>query len=341
MTEPDSSPDADIVENAEIDTANPDVNPAESSNADSGEESLVAKIQAALAPEESPDSDEPDQSSDAEEESPEQEDEGTSEEEDDEEIPDEELVRLNKKTRRRVKRLLSVIDEKNGELAAIKPKAEAFDRVVEQVREAGLEASEVDWLLTKVGKSLKRDPAEAYRQLTPIYQRLQQMFGDVLPPELEQQVKTGQITRQAAQAIVRNQTNAALATQEAERVRKAEEAEDEARNTDAHVDRIRAAATEWEQRQIAADPDWQRKSPLVQEQIELELNRLNRTGGQITVETVAAIADKAKKLVDARFKQFAPKPTEVRPVTGASSPAAQPKPTNAVEAAKLALAAMR
>lgn len=341
MTEPDSSPDTDIVASAEIDTATQDVTPAESSAADSGGESLVAKIQAALAPKESPDSDEQDQSSEADEEAPEQEEEGTSEEEDDEAISDEELVRLSKKTRRRVKRLLSVIDEKNGELAAIAPKAQAFDQVVAKVRDAGLEAGEVDWLLTTVGGNLKRNPIEAYKALTPIYQRLQTMFGDVLPPDVEQQVKTGRITREAAQALVRSQTQAALSAQEAERVRREQAAAEEARNTDAHVDRIRGAATEWEQRQIAADPDWQQKQPLVMEQIELELNRLNRTGEAITVEKVTAIADKAKKVVDDRVKRLAPKPAEVKPVTGVASSASHPKPANAVEAAKLALAAMR
>lgn len=341
MTEPDSSPDTESVEGAEIDTANPDVTSAESSNAETGEESLVAKIQAALAPKESPDSKEPDQPSDDEDETPEQEEEGSSEEEDGEAISDEELVRLSKKTRRRVKRLLSVIDEKNGELAAFKPKAEMLDKVVSQVQDAGLDAGEVDWLITKLGKNLKRNPAEAYQQLTPIYQRLQQMFGDVLSSDLEQQVRTGKITREAAQAIVRNQTQATLASQEAERVRKEKEAADEARNTDAHVDRIRAAATEWEQRQIAADPDWKLKESQVMEQIELELNRHARGGNQITVEKVAEIADKAKKTVDARLKQFAPKPTEVKAVTGVSSSAAQPKPASALDAAKQALAAMR
>lgn len=341
MTEPDSSPDTSIVDGAEIDTATQDANPAESSAADSGGKSLIADIQAALAPKESPDSEKPDQSSDADEDTPETEEEGTSEEGDDDAISDEELDRLNRKTRRRVKRLLSVIEEKNDELTSIKPKAEAFDKVVSQVRDAGLEAGEVDWLLTKLGKNLKRNPAEAYRQITPIYQRLQSMFGDVLPPDLEQQVKTGRITREAAQAVVRSQTQATLASQEAERVRQEQAAAEEARNTDAQVDRIRAAATEWEQRQIAADPDWKRKGPQVMEQIELELGRFTRGGGKLSVDKVAEIANTAKKMVDDRFKQFVPRPTEVKPVTGVSSSASHAKPTNAVEAAKLALASMR
>ena len=340
MTEPDSSPDTEIVEGAEIDTATLDVAPAESSAADSGGESLVAKIQAALAPKESPDSDEPDQSSDDEDETPEET--GASEEEDDEEaISEEELVRLSKKTRRRVKNLLGVIDSKNSEIAVFQPKAEMLDKMVSQVRDAGLEAGEVDWLLTKLGRNLKRDPEAAYQQLTPIYQRLRAMFGDTLSPDLEQQVKTGRITRDAAQALVRSQTQASLASQEAQRVRQDTAAADEARNTDAYVDRIRSTATEWEQTQAAKDPDWKLKGPLVMEQIELELGRLNRDGGKLTVEKVAEIANKAKKSVDGRFKQFAPKPTEVKPITGVSSSAARAEPGSALEAAKMALAELR
>jgi len=340
MTEPDSSPDTEIVEGAGIDTATQDVTAAESSTAESGGKSLIAEIQAALAPKESPDSKEPDQSSDDEDEAPEQE-EGQSEQEDDEAISDEELVRLSKKTRRRVKSLLNVIDGKNGEIDSLRPKAEAFDKVVSQVREAGLEAGEVDWLLTKVGKNLKRNPAEAYQQLTPIYQRLQAMFGDVLPPELDQQVRTGKITRDAAAALVRSQTQAALASQEAERVRKEKAEADEARNTDAHVDRIRSVTTEWEQRQVASDPDWKLKQPEVMEQIEIELGRFAKGTETLTPEKAVEIAEKARKTVDARFARFRPKPAEVKPVAGVASTASAAKPANAVEAAKLALAAMR
>lgn len=340
MTEPDSSPDTEIVEGAGIDTATPDVATAESSTAESGGKSLIAEIQAALAPKESPDSEEPDQSSDDEDEAPEKE-EGPAEEEDDEAIPEEELARLNKKTRRRVKRLLGVIEEKNGEVAALRPKAEMLDKMVAQVRDTGLDAGEVDWLLTKVGRNLKRDPAAAYQQLTPVYQRLQAMFGDVLPPDLEQQVKTGRITREAAQAVVRSQTQATIASREAERVRQEQAAAEEARNTEANVDRIRGAATEWEQRQVAADPDWNLKQSEVLEKIEVELGRFARGKDVLTPEIAVDIAEKAKKAVDARYARFKPKPAEVRPVTGVASTASAPKPANAVEAAKLALAAMR
>ncbi len=340
MTEPDSSPDTTIVESADIDTAAKDVAPAESSAADSGGESLVAKIQAALAPKESPDSEEPDQSSDDEDEAPEQED-GASEEEDDDAISDEELVRLSKKTRRRVKRLLNVIDEKNSELAAVSPKAEAFDKVVSQVREAGLEAGEVDWLLTKLGRNLKRDPIEAYRLLTPIYQRLASIAGDTLPPELDSQVRTGKITREAAQALVLSRSQATLASQEAERLRQERAEAEQARATDVQVDKVRSAGTEWEQRQVAADPDWPLKQPQVMELIELEFGRLAKAGQVLTVETAVKVADAAKKTVDDRMKRLAPKPAEIRPVIGVASSASSPKPVNAVEAAKLALAGMR
>lgn len=339
MTDPVSSPDTDSVVTAEIDTATQDVKPAETSAAEPGEQSLVAKIQAALAPKETPDSKSKDQSP-AEAEPPEQEEE-ESEETDDAEIADEDLTRLSKKTFRRVKRLLSVIDDKNAEIETLKPRVEQFDRMVKMVSDTGLSASEVDFLLTGVGQNLKRNPAEAYKQLTPIYQRLQVMFGDVLPPELDQQVRTGKITREAAQAIVRNQTNAALATQEAERVRKAKEAEDTERNTDAHVDRIRTAATEWETSQAKADPDWKHKAPEVMEQIELELNRFAKGNEPLTPEKSIEIANKAKKTVDDRYKRFVPKPTEVRPATEVAATASTPKPATALEAAKLELAKLR
>lgn len=340
MTDPVSSPDTDSVANAEIDTATQDAKPAETSAAETGEQSLVAKIQAALAPKETPDSTSKDQST-AEADPPEQEDEEGAEETDDAEIADEDLTRLSKKTFRRVKRLLSVIGDKNDEIEALKPRVEQFDRMVKMVSDTGLSASEVDFLLTGVRQNLKRNPVEAYRLLTPIYQKLQLAVGDALPPELEQQVKTGRITREAAQSIVRSKTEAAIAAQEADRTRKVKEAEDAERNTDAQVDRIRTAATEWETRHAKADPDWKHKAPEVMEQIELELNRFAKGNEPLTPEKSIEIANKAKKTVDDRYKRFVPKPTEVRPATEVAATASTPKPATALEAAKLELAKLR
>lgn len=341
MTEPASSPETESVETtAAPDTANQDANSAESSNADKGEEvSLLDKVKEALKPKETPDSANPDQKSEEEPDSPDKEDEDEPGESDDEDITDEDLTRLSKKTRKRIKHLLEVTKGQSDEIAELRPKAEQLDKVVGFIADAGLSSDEVDFIF-KFGRNLKRNPAEAYKQITPVIQTLQRMFGDVLPEDLAQQVKTGKITREAAQEIVRSRTNAYLASEEAKRTAEQKAREDEARNNDAHVTRIQAAATEWEQRQEKSDPDWKRKQSDVMDAIELEFNRLARTGEQITVEKAIEIAEKAKKKVDERFKQFAPRPTEVKPITDVSSTTSTPAPKTALEAAKLALAKM-
>jgi hypothetical protein len=341
MTEPASSPDTESVEiTAAPDTANQDVKPADTSAADQGEGDLLSKVRAALNPQETPDSTNPDQKSEDEPDSPDTEEEDEpGETEDLEAIDEEELTRLNKKTRKRVKHLLGTVKTLSEEVETLKPKAEQLDKVVGFISDSGMSSDEVDFLF-KFGRNLKRSPAEAYKQITPVIQTLQRMFGEVLPDDLAQQVKEGKITREAAKAIVVSRTSAHLSSEEAKRVSAEKAKEDEARNNDAHVDRIRSAATEWENRQAKADPDWNRKQPDVMDAIELEFNRLNRAGEQITVEKAVEIAEKAKKKVDERFKQFSPRPTEIKPVTDVTSSPSTPAPKNAVEAAKLALAKM-
>lgn len=341
MTEPESSPDTESVETpAAPDTATQDVKPADTSAADQGEPaSLLDKVKAALKPKENPDSTNPDSSSEDHADSPDTEEEDEPAEPDDEAIDDEELTRLSKKTRKRVKHLLGTIEAKNEELAALKPKAEQLDKVVGFISEAGLSAGEVDHLFA-IGRNLKRDQRKAYEQLKPIFSNLQRMFGDVLPDDLEAQVRQGKITREAAREIVASRTTATLSTQEAERARKQREEEIARRRDDEHVSRIQAAATEWETRQAKTDPSWNAKQADVMDAIELEFNRLARGGEQITVEKAIEIAEKAKKKVDERMKRFAPKPTEARPIANVSSTPSTAKPTTMLEAAKQGLAKM-
>lgn len=337
MTEPASSPDTESVEtSAAPDTATQDVKPADPSPAegDKAPETLLDKVRAALEPA-APTATNPDPESEESDDDPEEEN-GESEEPEDE-IDDEELTRLNKKTRRRVKHLLGTIKSKNEEIDSLKPKAEQLDKVVGFISDAGLSAGEVDHLFA-IGRNLKRDPRKAYEQLTPIFANLQRMFGDVLPDDLEQQVKTGKITREAAREVIRSRTEAALSTKEADRVRQQREEDEARRQGDEQVTRIQAAATEWETRQASKDPDWNAKQADVMDAIELEFNRLARNGEQLTVEKAIEIANKAKAKVDEKLKKFMPKPTEAKPLTDVSSTPSTPKPETMLDAARLALA---
>ena len=98
---------------------------------------------------------------------------------------------------------------------------------------------------------------------------------------------------------------------------------------------------QWAKTKATSDPDWKLKQPLVAEQLELEIRRLGPTGFPQTGADSIALVEKSLLAVENRMKSFAPKPQQIRPITGqAASSRSTPAPKDAVEAARFALRAM-
>lgn len=319
--------------------------PAESSTADTKDEKgdMLAAVKAALKPkEEKPsDSDEPGSKPEEAAADPDAKKEGEEGEAEPDALTEEETAHLRPKTRKRIENLVRDRKERDEKIAAIEPKAQQFDQIRSFVDEAGLTKDEVNQGFA-VMRDLRRNPFEAYQRLKPIVAQLAAMFGEGdLPEDLRQDVVTGRITEQRARELVTARSQSSIATTQAAENAKRDQ---ERRDADAHrqnVDDVAGAVTAWENSK-ATDPDWKLKQPRVTELVELEIIRRQRTDQNYfpTKAEALKISQEALAKVEREMKAFAPRPRAMNPVTDAGSTRSVAKPTNALEAAKLALTQM-
>jgi hypothetical protein len=164
---------------------------------------------------------------------------------------------------------------------------------------------------------MRNDPVKAFEAITPIYQQLQALVGEVLPPDLQEQVNTGQITVPAAKELSRLRAERGVTTsvqqQNAER-EQARAAEEAVTATTTLKNGVASAITKWESDWKSSDPDYSLKQSRVTEAIELELNRAVLLAQQgkpnrlpKTVEEAVSLANEVKKRVEKEMRQFAPK----------------------------------
>lgn len=338
MTDAESSPQ-EI--GAEVKTEAPDVKPAESSAADASakpekgeKDDILSAVKAALKPSEEkpPVSKEPDSKS---EEKPESDKADEGDESD--ELTEEEKTHLHTKTRKRIDRLLTQRAERDQTIAETKPKAEQFDRIVNFVAEANLSPTEVNDLFD-TGKALKNDPRKAWERLKPIMHTLNQMFGEVLPDDLQRQVNVGAMTAEAAKELAVARTNAAVAQQQVDRTRAQDETRRQNEQQQTHVAAVQTEVSKWESSKEKSDPDWNLKRPQVMRAVKLALME---KGVPPSPADAVTMAEEALKAVNEEFKGLAPRRKEITPITDVASTRSTAKPTSALEAAKQALAKSR
>lgn len=174
----------------------------------------------------------------------------------------------------------------------------------------------------------KTDPVAAWERIKPWVEKVAVAAGVIMPPDLQEKVQQGAMTREAAvelskaRAQVQSvQTREQLATQQAQ-IRA---------QRDGHQ-AIIAAASSWEADRQAKDPNFGAKLPALQR----EIAYLHATEGRPnTPQGVKEQCERAYKNVNLTFRPPAPaaqparKPA-VRPVTGgqvAGTTVAEPKST--------------
>jgi hypothetical protein len=250
------------------------------------------------------------------------------------EITEEELNRYGPKTQRRIKQLLAERSAANEEVAKLKPKAENFDKIDAFVRQNNLSNEDLA-VIFELGALIKNDPVKAFERLKPINDRLAEIVGEVLPPDIQERVRLGYISQDDAKELVRARKRAELADANAQR---REQINDQERQQQAFLERVsmcRSTANEWEAARKGTDPAWNDKAARIGELIELECYR---KGYPETKEGVTRMLDGLLEKVNAEFSRFKPKPREVRPVIGAAPTRATAEPKSFQEAVDMALA---
>lgn len=312
---------------------------AESSATEKGEKGdMLSAVKAALEPKEkSPVSDEPGSKTDEPVVDAKKEGDAAGESDD---LTEEDLARLKPKTRKRIETLAAEVKDRDTKLAEISPKAENFEKIQRFVDDAGLSKDDVNQGFD-VMRNLKNDPLKAYEQLKPIFAQLQQIAGEVLPPDLQGEVDQGRLTEAHARELTLARSRAAVNGSRLERVETTTRAQREKQEFEQTVDGVASAVTEWEKTTSKNDPDWKLKQPRIQELVELEIMRKQRAEPNYfpSKDEAIAMSKKALTAVETELKRFAPQRRQVTtPSNDAGSSRSVAVPKTMLEAAKMGLA---
>lgn len=211
-----------------------------------------------------------------------------------------------------------------GKVKAAEAKAEEFEadagryRNVEKfLSDYGLTADEAAGAM-QIQALAKTNPVEAWNQIKPWVQQLATAAGAIVPPDLQQRVKSGELTIETAREIASAQARATAADTQrtADLERQQRQQAENARNS------IIESVTGWETERKMRDPNFGAKYDALQREVAFLQTREGRPND---VQGVRDQLDRAYDAVNASFKPTAePQQTTtrkkaIRPVTGGQS----------------------
>lgn len=251
-------------------------------------------------------------------------------------VTQEELQSYPSKTRRRVKQLLERAKGAETEISTLKPVAERMARIDSFVTANELTKDNLNTLFDGAVKlkkggltdedfrtgvemmlAVNNDPARAYQLLTPLMQSLAALTGEVLSPELAEEVKAGRIAEERALEISRARANQVVTTHQQTQAEQKAEADAIAQEQAAMAqqgDAVATAITNWEKAWPTRDPDhshkyaaWNDKMSVYIERVKLGLEP------KPDAKAIIAKAEQFQKEVTATYLKM--RPTR-RPING-------------------------
>lgn len=319
------------------DEADQDVKPAESSAVDEGvENSFLDVVSGALeGSEETPASDESGKETPKPE--PANADEDPSKD-DESALTDDELGKLSQRAQNRIRGLVQEVKGVETRLQEAMPKIERFDRITGFMEKHGIKEEEFDNTLGVVGLVKSGQYDKALEVLSPIVQELQKRAGEILPDDLMESVRLGEISEARAKELHKARTQSKNLEQRQQRDQDARTREEQERSWNEQVDTVSKAADDWAKGKATSDPDWPLKQDLIAEQVQLELYQTGPKGYPKTAQDAVTLSERALKKVEERLKKLGPKPQARQTVTGFStSPRAKTQPASHLEAVSAAL----
>lgn len=183
-------------------------------------------------------------------------------------------------------------------------------------------------------------PQEALQQLKPLYDKLLHATGNVLDPNLRQQVKDGYVSEdvayQLAQERARNQQL------EANRQREIQQNQAFANQQDQLLKRnIESSLTNLESKWQSTDADYGLKSNRIRERLELKMHEARRNGTMPrSVDEAVKMMEDIKVGVDQEIAQLRPRKQSVNTVdSNASRVETRPQPKSTLDVINQSLGA--
>lgn len=198
-----------------------------------------------------------------------------------------------------------------SELKTARVDQERYRNVESFLSEQGLSGNEAADLLV-IGGLIKTNPAEAWKQMKPVVEKVLIAAGELLPEDLKAKVTAGEMKPEVALEVSRSRA-AVQSTQarvDFDKQRLESRQQVEARNS------ILGSVSSWEAERKLRDPNFDAKQPALQREIAWLQTKDGRPN---TPDGVRAQLQKAYDTVSAAFVAPAPVRQQrpaIRPVTG-------------------------
>lgn len=225
-------------------------------------------------------------------------------------------------------------DQARQELEGLKPDAERYQNVQKFLDTHGVTAEEAAEGI-QIQALLKTDPVKAWEVLRPIAEKAAMAAGVILPAEIQERVRAGEMSAAAASELSKA-TATARAAEEARR-RDLERIENE--RTAQLSATLQSSATAWAEREAKLDPTFASKQDAL---VDAVRSLQAQEGVPRTPEGVVEQLKRAKARVDGWMKAAAPPaaPSRKDPVLmsgGVNASTPQAKPRTAMEAVRIGL----
>lgn len=219
---------------------------------------------------------------------------------------DEELKLWKPKTRKRFENLQAKYRDEKTRADTNETDAGNYRRFVDFLDTNGINEDEANQLFS-IGAMMKNNPIGALQAITPYYYQLLEATGQILPPDLEAQVKAGYLTQAHALEVSRLRAANRLGPTIAQEQQKRQQQKD-TRQQEQTVASMQNAISAWERKWSSSDPDYASKKDRVLDRLELMMARAAREKKlPQTVEQAVAMAEKARRDIEDDFRQSRPK----------------------------------
>ena len=248
----------------------------------------------------------------------------------------EEMARYSSKTRDRVKLLLRQRNEAAQEAEALRGEAELVRGVKQYLTEVDIGKEDFS-LLLDLGAALRRgDFKSFYAGVKPYVDLAEEALGIQLPPDVQQLVREGHMTTEAARRYSQERLSRQVAESGAQRTRAIHEQSQTQRQQEDLGNAVRDTVLQWENEVRKVDPDYGHKQNLMKDML---WSVVREMGTPQNPQHAIQIANEAYRRVNENVARFRPppRPTQANPSSVHRATGVSPEPKNLMEAAMLGL----
>jgi hypothetical protein len=250
---------------------------------------------------------------------------------------EEELARLNQRTRKRIDQFLAERKQLQEQIKGLDTEAQ-ISRSLKTYLQTHDIAKEDFQLTLDLAAAMRAGNFRAFLEgVGPYVQLATEALGLTLPNDIQQSVARGQMTTDAGAALSRERYARALAEQNATRLSQQQQIQYR-QQSGADLSRsVEQAVTAWENQVRTSDPDYGRKEATVRNFLWAVIQE---RGAPQSAEHAVEIAKDAYERANVTLRDFAPAPRPTRQVPssiGRTAAGARPEPKTLMEAALLGL----